>query len=79
MKGKRKLTYSFTEILNCILNLQVGLRVLISVWVAADSAQDWQMQPIPLITTCKCASPMHRLPTPVLWVQQTLHCALLDQ
>lgn len=40
MKGKRKLTYSFTEILNRILNLQVGLRLLISVWVAADYAQD---------------------------------------
>lgn len=39
MKGRRKLTYSFTEILNRRLNLQVGQRVLISVWVAADSAQ----------------------------------------
>lgn len=35
------------------------------------------MQPIPISTTCKSASPMHRLPIPVLWVQQILHCALL--
>lgn len=39
MKGRRKLTYSFTEILNRRQNLQVGLRVLISMWAAADSAQ----------------------------------------
>lgn len=36
-----------------------------------------QMQPIPISTTCKSDSPMHRLPIPVLWVQQILHCALL--